>query len=303
MKIISEFDALGDIQGNLCAALGYFDGLHMGHQKILNKTKESGFTSAVITFLNQPASFIKKSKAPSRILPLEDKISLFESFGVEFLFIFKFDEVLMNMSACDFFDKFIVSFNIKKVVAGFNFNFGKNREGDSRLLEELCELHEVQSCIVEPVIYKDNVVSSSLIKKMLYNGNIKDANEMLSRPYFLKGKVIHGKRIGSSIGIPTINISVNDEVVVPKWGVYESRVEIDGEMYYSITNVGSNPTVQNGVLSVETHILGFSDEIYGKVVRVDFIDRIRNERKFNGIEELRSQINSDISLIKKKNKL
>ena len=303
MEIIRDFSFTsgGDIR--ICAALGYFDGIHTGHQKIIEQTKAGGFASAVITFANQPAAFIDPSRASGQIMSLEDKISMFGSMGVQYLFLYDFDETIMNMSAADFFERFILSFGIKKAAAGFNFRFGRNREGDSALLEEMCAKSGIGSAVIQPVLYKNETVSSSLIKKKLAQGKAEDAGGMLGRAYCLKGSVIHGKKIGSSIGIPTLNIDTQEGIVIPMRGVYESRTEIRGRMYHSLTNIGNNPTVNNKAVSVETHIIGFGDDVYGENVRVEFIARIRDEQKFSGIEELKEQIMRDISSVKKKNKL
>ena len=303
MKIIRDFSFSRDEDSRICAALGYFDGVHTGHRKIIEQTMTGGFDSAVITFANQPAAFIDRNRASERIMSLDDKISVFESLGVQYLFLYDFDETIMNMSAEDFFERFILRFGIKKAAAGFNFRFGRNREGSSAVLEEMCRKNGIESAVIQPVLYKNEVVSSSLIKKMLAQGSTEDACGMLGRAFYLKGSVVHGNKLGSRIGIPTINIAAEEGIIIPKNGVYESRTEIRGRMYHSLTNIGINPTVNNKAVTVETHIIGFSDDVYGENVRVEFAGRIRDEQKFSGIEELREQILKDISAVKKKNRL
>ncbi len=299
MKIITDINAPFQSETPIAAALGYFDGLHLGHQKIISQTKVAGYKRGVITFKNQPAVFITQSKKPSRLLSTEDKISMLEELGTEYLFLFEFTENVKNMSKDDFIKIFLKKFNVRYAVAGFNFNFGRNKEGDINYFKKACKAEGIIPKVIAPVKYRGNVISSTLIRQSLYKGEVSAAAKMLGRPFYLKGKVIRGKKLGRLIGFPTANIEVADDIIVPKWGVYETNVVFNGQNFKSITNVGNNPTIHGDHLRIETNILDFDKDIYGQEIKIEFIHHIRDEKKFDDIMQLMKQIQSDIKAIKR----
>lgn len=299
MKIITNINASFQCAVPIAAGLGYFDGLHLGHQKIIAQTNVAGYKRGIITFKNPPAVFITQSKKPSKLLSLEDKIAMLQELGIEYLFIFEFNESVKNMSKEDFIKIFLKKYNVRYAVAGFNFTFGKNKEGDISYFRKACKAEGIIPKVIPPVKYKGNAISSSLIRQSLYKGEVAAAAKMLGRPFFLKGKVTQGKKLGRLIGFPTANIEVAEDVIVPKWGVYETNVVINGQNFKGITNVGNNPTVHGDSLRIESNILDFDNDIYGQEIKIEFIKHIRDEKKFDNIMQLMKQIQSDIAGIKK----
>lgn len=184
-------------------------------------------------------------------------------------------------------------YSIRGIVVGFNFRFGYKNLGDIELLKKLKEKYSYELCVMEPCIYEDDVVSSTRIRKEIVNGDISIANEMLSRHYSITGNVVHGKKLGRQIGFPTANISLTTPKLIPKVGVYYTNIEINGKIYKGITSIGNNPTVNGKELTIETYILNFNEYIYDEEIKIYFIDRIRDEMKFNGLDELVCQLKKD----------
>lgn len=298
MQIIDDYKNIIRPNEPLTAALGYFDGFHLGHMRILNELEKSGCKKAVVTFKNQPLAFITKSQTPYRIMGLEDKVEYFEQLGIDYLFIYDFDEELMNITKEDYVRIFIDGCNIKYVTAGFNYTFGRNREGNTDNLQRLCLPYGIEVQVMQPVMFGDKVLSSTLIRQCLYHGEVSTAAQMLGRPFYLKGKVIKGKELGGKLGFPTANIAIDKDILVPKWGVYVTRVQIEGHEHKGVTNVGDNPTIENDSLSVETHVLDFDGDLYGRELKIEFITMIRPEQKFSSVEGLKEQVERDIAFVR-----
>lgn len=199
----------------------------------------------------------------------------------------------MELEPEEFIENLIKNYNVRGIVVGFNYRFGHKNKGDVKLLKELCDLKGLELYVIEPFTYKSEVVSSTRIRKALSEGELEDANNMLGRYFSLNGEVVSGKKIGRTINFPTANLKNNDEIILPKIGVYYTNVEVNGEIYKGITSVGNNPTVNGKNTTVETHILNFDEDIYGKHIKLYFISKIRNEKKFNSLEELKEQLIKD----------
>ncbi|MBO4264796.1 MAG: bifunctional riboflavin kinase/FAD synthetase [Clostridia bacterium] len=281
-----------------CAiALGNFDGVHIGHAELLKKTaqyaKENGCESAVFTFDTAPA--LSLGKSAKTLTPTAKKLEIFKSFGVSYAVLCDFDEI-RDVCAEDFIsDILIKKLHSVCTVCGFNYRFGKGAAGDYLLLEKKMKENGLFSITVEPVIYENESVSSTRIRKYIESGNIETANRLLGRYYEKSSKVETGKRIGRTIGVPTINQNFDKNEIIPLCGTYASFCRIDGKTYPSVTNVGSKPTVKDdGVINCETHIINFSGDLYQKTVNVCFLSYMRNERKFASLEELKAQIGKDI---------
>lgn len=298
MIIITDYHQLPEIKTPIAAALGYFDGLHLGHQSIISHTDVPGMKRGIVTFRNQPAGYISHSQKPTRLLSLEDKISMMEEMGTDYLFLFEFTDEVRNITKQEFIRRFLYQSNVKLAVAGFNFNFGKNKEGDTEFLRTECERLGIGTKIIPPVLFEGDVISSTLIRQKLYKGDVAAAAKMLSRPFYLKGVVTEGKQLGRTFGFPTANIKVDEDIIVPKWGVYRTNVTVDGKCYKSITNVGNNPTIKGDSLRVETHLLDVQLHLYGKTIRIDFLDHIRDEIKFDSLDALMKQVLSDIDFVR-----
>jgi len=300
MKIIKDINT-NVTEKELSAAVGFFDGLHKGHMEIINMARGE-YPLSVISFENQPAAFISGETAAHKIMTYPEKEKLMEETGVEYLFSYEFNDEMRNTPAEEFFRKAIVLNNIRKLSCGFNFRFGKGGKGDVELLRRLCEENGIELSVGEPVTVDGEVVSSTLIKKYLYKGNAKKAAELLGRDFYITGEVVTGKKLGRTLGFPTANVYVDSDIIVPKWGVYESYTTVDGVRYPSVTNIGNNPTIGEN-MRVESHIIGFDEDIYGKVIKIEFHDYIRGEMKFSGLDELTAQVHRDIQTVKDRNNI
>lgn len=278
-------------------ALGSFDGLHLGHLSLVEKVKtlaqNNNGNSIVFTFKNHPRKFINPNNKTELIMTNDEKIEVLKKEKVDILEFVDFDEKIMRMMPEDFINLICEVYNAKGIVVGFNFKFGYKNLGDVELLKKFQKKYNYKLYIIEPCKLDNEIISSTNIRKELIKGNVKKAFEMLSRPYMLSGKVINGKKLGRTIGFPTANLEINKEKVIPAKGVYYTNVEINGEIFKGITSVGNNPTVNGKELTVETYILDFDNDIYEKEIIVYFIDKIRDEIKFNNIYELTNQLQQD----------
>ncbi len=284
------------VSSPLSVALGNFDGVHAGHTELILKAaeiaKEKGIASAVWTFADGKAVLPNKPGTLA-ITTLAERLSLIASLGVDYAILESFEDV--RAYTPERFVNELLKERCKAAwaVCGFNFRFGVGGVGDS---EKLCELMAPEGCTVVPPVYvKGEQVSSTLIRKYIEAGDMKMAAELLGRQFFIDTAVTHGKALGRTIGIPTINQSFPQGHIVPKKGIYACTVHADGEKYMGVANVGIRPTVDSdGGINCETHIIGYSGELYGKQVRVEFFLRIRDEKKFGSVTELKEQIERDI---------
>lgn len=278
-------------------ALGSFDGLHLGHMHLIDKTiklsRKNNVKSMICTFENHPLSVINKEICPKLIMNNDTKISLLEDTGIDVVNIAKFDEEFMKITPEDFIKNMVECYNAKGIVIGFNYRFGYKNLGDVEMLQKYSTKLGYKLYVCEAINIDNEVVSSSKIRHLIAEGNIIKANELLGRPHSITGNVIKGKQIGRTIGFPTVNLNYNKEYILPKGGVYYTVVEYNSYLYKAITNIGYNPTVEGGKLSVETHIVNFDKQIYGETVKINFISRIRDEVKFNTIGELKQQLVKD----------
>lgn len=305
MDIIEE-EIREKLHYNTYIALGSFDGLHLGHMKLIDKAidlaKKNDGKSMVFTFNNHPLSIINKEIMPKLLMDKDTKIKVLKNKGIDILSLVTFDKKFMNLSPEKFILNIVENYNAKGVVVGFNYRFGYKNLGDVELLKELSQKYDFELFIVKPVKYKKEVVSSSHIRHVIADaGDMEKANAMLTRPFSLSGAVVRGRQIGRSIGFPTINLDYNKEFIIPRGGVYFTIVEYKGNYFKGVTNVGYNPTVENDKLSIETHILEFNNDIYDEEIRLYFIDRIRDEKKFNSLEELSLRIKKDKHYVEKQN--
>lgn len=287
----------------LCIALGCFDGLHIGHRRVITSmcryAKENDLRSAVFTFTEPPASVLGKS--PYRMLLTQpDKLAVLEKLGVDLCFSIDFLTV-RNITAQEFIDRILIdTLNTKAVFCGFNYRFGKTASGNSALLKTECEQNNIDVFVSEPVCYGDTTVSSSKIRDLIQTGEIRIANKLLCMPFSVESVITEGRHNGRTVGIPTINQNLPKHFVTPRKGVYASFVIIDGKRYEAITNIGTRPTVSGDSLNIETHILNnYNDCIYGKTVRTQLLEFVRDEQKFDNLEKLSVQIKKDIEYIYK----
>jgi len=301
---VKIYETIQPLNEDTAITLGTFDGLHIGHVKIIKQlvedANERNLKSVVYTFKNHPLSLNHSVETPSTIFKLDYKKEILEKLGVDILIFLTFDDSQKNIEPNYFIEEILVKkLRMKHLVVGYDYHFGKKAKGNTELLIKSSRKYHYSYDIVDP-IKKDYVrVSSTLIRKLLANGKIKDANYYLGRPYSLEGKVIDGEKIGRKIGYPTANLELDNNFAILKPGVYITKTLLDGEFYYSVTNVGFNPTLKQSEFSVETYILDFDQSIYGKHIRVDFYKKIRDELKFKDVEELKEYIRWDVYNTKK----
>lgn len=294
MKFIND----DKISNKTSAALGIFDGIHLGHREILKTAKnysDDKRSFAVFTF-NTSSVKSKHGRSYEYLYNESQKNMIFENLGVEYIYSPDASEI-MEMSGEEFAKKILKEkMNVERVICGENFRFGKNASCGIFELEKYGEKcgFEVKCCKILEM--DGQPISSGRIKEHLKNGEIVSANKLLGQNYFFYGKVVTGNRIGRTLNFPTINQTFEDCQVIPKKGVYAVSCEIAGNVYSAVTNIGVKPTVEKNIIKpiAETHILNFQGDLYDKIVKIDFIEFIREERKFSSLDQLKAQIKSDI---------
>jgi len=297
MKIFHGTDNAG-IQRGTVLTLGVFDGLHLGHQRIMQTVVESAkindLVPTVITFDPHPRAVLHPENAPPLLQTLDQRLVNFEVLGIEQAIVIRFDKEFAGIDAETFLHDIVHErLQAREVFLGKGFFFGKNRGGNIELLREMSRKLGFFADEVPEVRLRGQRISSSKIRQLLADGKVNLARRMLGRPYGVEGQIIHGFERGRTIGFPTANLHPNNRVI-PKFGVYATATLIEGKWRRSITNVGIRPTFEDANNpSIESYIFDFDGDLYGDVLRVRFLHRIRDERKFNSIDELRAQIEKD----------
>lgn len=303
MTIIKSLDEVINVE-NTVVTIGNFDGIHKGHIKLIKEAvkeaKTKNYKSVVFTFENHPMRYFRADSI-KHIITNEEKVKIFENLGVDIVFMIPFDEYMTKISATDFVKTILhEKLKCKMVIVGHDFTFARNKEGNASLLESLGKNYNMKVKVIEPIKIKGRRVSSSYIRNLINDGNVSEIKDFLGRNYFLEGEVIHARKIGRTIGFPTANLKAEDKLIIPKNGIYAVKVYIKNKVYYGATNIGYNPTVNGKALSIETNIIDFDEEIYGEIIKVEFLDRIRDEKKFNSLDELKSQLRKDVNFVYKK---
>ncbi|MBU5488688.1 bifunctional riboflavin kinase/FAD synthetase [Clostridium sp. MSJ-8] len=278
-------------------ALGSFDGIHMGHMSLINKTVElarnNNAKSVVYTFKNHPREVINKDASIELLMDNEEKYNVLKENNIDIIKFQEFDMDFMQKSSEEFVRDLVEEFNVKGIVVGFNYRFGYKNSGDVKLLEALSKKYNYTLYVMPAFTYNNLVVSSTEIRNVIKEGNIEKANIMLGRAYMLHGIVERGKQIGRTIGFPTANLKYNNKKILPKEGVYYTEVKVNNNLYKAITNIGNNPTVNGSKLTVESYLLDFDEDIYDKEIQVYFLKYIRGVHKFNSLDELKNQLEKD----------
>ncbi|MDG5470334.1 bifunctional riboflavin kinase/FAD synthetase [Jeotgalibacillus sp. ET6] len=288
-----------DLPG-LSLALGFFDGVHLGHQKVIQTAidyaKKNGLKSGVMTFDPHPSVVLSTEKKEIDYLTsLDRKIALFKQMGLDYAFIVRFTSNFANLEPQQFVDRYLIDLNVTHVTAGFDYTYGKFGRGTMETLP----FHSRQtftSTTVGEMKDREEKVSSTRIRKTLHEGKVDEARQLLGYFYTVEGVVVHGDKRGRKIGFPTANIQVSHQGLIPATGVYAVRLFVHDEWFEGVCNVGYKPTFNDPdhkALSVEVHLFNYNESIYGEKVMVEWHVRIRSERKFNGIEELVFQIEKD----------
>lgn len=285
---------------NLSLALGYFDGVHIGHQAVIknavNFAKQNVGKSAVITFKDHPCCFFH-GVCPKYILTRQYREKFIADLGVDYLYELDFEK-LAGLSAEEYLENILIKhFSPKSISTGFNHNFGHNKTGDVKFLEQESVKYNYKYFALPPQKYDGEVISSTKIRKLLSDGQIDTANKMLGRNFIIEGTVIKGRQIGRTIGFRTANILYPLELIDIPFGVYSVLVNYASQTYQGIANFGVRPTVNGQGALLEVHILDFERDIYGEVLEVKFIKMLRTERKFDSLDSLKQQISRDIKSI------
>ena len=305
MRRFNTWEEITDI-GPTAVALGNFDGVHKGHQELITRAVKNagsaGLKSAVFTFSNHPKEVLshaapRSSATVKSILRADEKTRIIEELGVEYLFNMPFDDAIMRMSAVEFVHKLLLmKLKTREVYCGFNYKFGHKASGNPETLTREGLRHGLRIHVLEPYRVDGEIVSSSLIRERVEKGDVEACRRLMGRHYAISGKVVEGNRIGKTIGFPTSNLLIDESMATPANGVYITRCACGGARYPSVTNVGVKPTIGQFQKSVETHIFEFDRELYGQTIRVEFLRRTRDERKFESVEELTGQIARDCAM-------
>ena len=305
MVIFRNLAEIQDIE-KTAVALGNFDGIHKGHQVLIKKAvktaEEKGIKSAVFTFSNHPRNVIAGNSVVRNIIYEDEKIEILEEMGVDYLFSISFEEI-MKLSPQDFVDKVLIErFRIDTAVCGFNFTYGYKAAATADMLRGMAA-GRFNVAVVDPVKVNGQVVSSTLIREKIMNGDVEAVPELLGRNFTIRGTVIHGNEIGRTIGFPTCNIVIDESMAALPNGVYMTYCYVEGVKYCSITNVGNKPTIGEYGKNIETNIFNFNENIYDKKITVEFLKKIRDEQKFDDLEALKKQIHDDSVLVRKEHGL
>lgn len=270
-------------------ALGTFDGLHLGHRAVIEKTLP--FYSIAVTFYIPPKNTFLSE--PQLLIMPDERIKRLEMLGVNRVVMQKFEDV-KGITASDYLDFLKKSYNPCRIVCGFNYHFGKNAEGNTELLAEYCKKNNIEFCCVPAQTVENSIISSTKIRDLIKCGEVEKASKMLFGGFGFTSPVLNGDKRGRTIGFPTANQKYPDLLVKPEFGVYISRVTVDDKTYNAITNVGIRPTYKTETVGCETYIKDFCGDIYGKNMKIEFLRFIRPEKKFNSIDMLKKAITEDV---------
>lgn len=300
MKIIYDVFTLKEEIKNSYIAIGNFDGVHIGHKELISSAvksaKKHGGVSIVFTFDTHPREMLAHHETPRLINSIEEKSYLLEKLGVDYLVLQPFNQEFCNLSGEKFIEKVLKEqLNSKEIFVGFNFGFGKNRSHGIKELKEICGRYSIKIREIPPVKIDERVVSSTLIRALILEGELSVVNHYLGEPLTIIGEVVHGKKLGRTIGFPTANLERKNKAYLP-YGIYGAVVKIENseKEYDAVVNIGKNPTLKPGEKSIEVHILNFSGDLYGKKLVVQLIKHLREEIKFSGIDSLKEQIGADV---------
>lgn len=298
MKLIRKLDDFPDALRGGAVTIGNFDGVHRGHAVIIRQLKQfaSQFDGAAIvfTFDPHPVRLLRPEQAPPPLTWTNRKADLLAEIGVDVVLAYPTNRELLGLSYLEFFQQIVVdALDAKAMVEGPNFYFGRNREGDTDKLKQLCHQNEIALEIVTPKKVDHDFISSSRIRKLIAEGDVDTARDMLTRPYRIRGMVTHGAGRGATIGFPTANLGAID-TLVPNFGVYAGRAYVDGRAHWSAIHIGPNPTFGEAHRKVEVHLLNFEGSLYGQAIEVDFVSRLRDIREFDSADSLVKQLKLDV---------
>lgn len=293
---IDAFKPLKDV----VVTQGTFDGVHLGHQKILRtlvtEAEKDNSESVVLTFFPHPRMVLFPDDPQVKLIDtMDEKIRLLNQFGVKHLVIQEFNHELSRLSAFEFVrNELVTKLGMKKLIVGYDHRFGRNREGDFGQLSEWATIFGFELLEISRLDVEESAVSSTKVRNAIINGDLKTVKGLLGRNYSISGQVVHGKQLGRQIGFPTANIEVKENYkLLPLDGVYAAIVTIDGNKHYGMLNIGLRPTFDEDKRSIEINVFEFDENLYNKVLNIELVERIREEKKFEGIEKLKEQLQLD----------
>jgi riboflavin kinase/FMN adenylyltransferase len=298
VKLLRDLASLADDLRGGAVAIGNFDGVHLGHarivERLISQARRVGGPALVFTFDPHPVRLLRPSEAPPPLTWTDRKAQLLVELGVDSIIAYPTDEKLLQLTDREFFDEIVVGkLAARAMVEGPNFFFGRGRTGTIDVLRKFTAAAGMALEVVEPVVAGGEIVSSSRVRKLLAAGQVDEARGLLTQPYRIRGMVTHGAGRGQRIGFPTANVSAID-TLLPGRGVYAGAATVQNERWPAAINVGSNPTFGEQALKVEVHLIGFSQSLYGQPLEVDFLSRLRDVRPFSGVKELQDQLKRDV---------
>lgn len=301
MEKINVFD-YKEKKSKTAIALGNFDGVHRGHQKLLNrmisKGRELNLTSSVLVFENHTKEVVIGRKE-DLLTSIEQRNQIIKELGVEVLFSLLFDKSIMSISPEDFVKNILLErLNVKAIFVGPDYRFGYKAQGDAQLLMELGEKYDIYVEIIEPLYIEEELVSSTRIRKLIKEANFNEAKLLLGRDYSIRGKIVPGKKLGRKLGFPTANIEPVTNYCLPKNGVYDTDTIVKSKVYRSASSIGFNPTFKESTLKIESHLLEFDGNLYGENIELIFYHYLRDELKFDDLESLTKQMSLDVMRVK-----
>ena len=303
MTFIRDLQSLQSFNQRSVVTIGSFDGVHLGHQAILNQVKavaaELGLPSVVMTFEPQPQEFFSGERAPARLMRLREKVEALFEFGVDQVLCLQFNRELRNLTAAEFVRSVLVDgLGTRHLIVGDDFRFGCDRSGDFKMLSEMGETYDFAVQDTETLEVDGQRVSSTLLRQILEQGNFERASQLLGKPFTITGRVVYGQQLGRELGFPTANVQLN-RYSAPLSGVYAVLVNIDGAVYQGAANVGLRPTVGDLLKPIlEVHLLDFEADLYGRRIEVEFVTKIRDEEKFTSLDKLIESIQRDVKQIR-----
>ena len=304
MQLFHTLEEMAGKFEKVCLAIGVFDGVHLGHQRVIGQAREDaravGGTSVVLTFDPHPMQVLQPDKAPQLLTSTKHKLTLIEKLGVDACLVLTFDKSFSHLPAEKFIETLATTNRLQEICVGTRFRFGHNRTGDIRLLETLAPKYGFVAREIKPVKLEDEMISSTAVRQHVLNGRLDRAAAMLGRPFSVIGTVETGDHRGHELGFPTANLNPHDEVLPPD-GVYAVRALTGQGTFGGVANIGVRPTFEHHIPQriLEVHILNFDGEIHGQDVEVQFLQKLRDEKRFDSVDALRTQIAEDVRIARK----
>ncbi len=304
MVLLDKIDSVIERGQNTVVTIGNFDGVHLGHQKLIEEclkiAKNKDLKTVVLSFYPHPRKVLNSDFEFNTVLTQSEKVDYLVNVGIDYFRKKPINKEFLGYSPTEFVEKVLVNeLSAKVVVVGEDHHLGSNRSANTDLLTEICKNYDIEVVVLDLKLENGEKISSTTIRSAICSGNFEEVTKLLGRNYSISGVVVSGKRLGRTIGVPTANIFPEKDKLLPPKGVYVSKTTVNGEVFNSVSNIGINPTVLSNQLVVETNILDFDKEIYGDVIKVELLHFVRGEVKFGSVKDLKTQLHNDIALTRK----